>query len=331
MVELEPGAAEPEVPRDASESEYLDAVHRPGPWRTATLAVCRREGLVPRGDLEHLSVDSTNAVMGVPPDHIVKFYGHWRRGFAKLEREVATLRRLDRDASLPVPRLVAHGSLNDAWGYLVMTTVPGIRLCDVDVWLDHGELRRIASWLGDVARRLYAIPLTADEAEAGSVLFRAVVEERLATLVERPNLVATLPRHLLEQLDDWMPTGEELLGSDGRVVTLHGALRPEHVLGHYQAGRFFPTGVIDLNSSLIGDPLYELGYVWWCALKGDRDLLDVFLAAADIPGIADEDFPRRALAWALVNACWDPPRLWHLENVSSLDELAERAFGHRHG
>ncbi|MFV2064625.1 MAG: hypothetical protein ACC726_14115, partial [Chloroflexota bacterium] len=83
----------------------------------------------------------------------------------------------------------------------------------------------------------------------------------------------------------------------------------------------------DFNQSFVGHPLADLGPVWFCTLQRDRTALDAFLEAAQLPGMDDADFPREALAWVLINPCWDKPDLSDIADVSSLDELAERWFG----
>ena len=70
--------------------------------------------------------------MFIPPGSVVKFHAEWADGFEVARHEADTLRRLaaaparpDAEPTLPVPRLIADGTLQETYRYLVMTRVPG--------------------------------------------------------------------------------------------------------------------------------------------------------------------------------------------------------------
>jgi aminoglycoside phosphotransferase (APT) family kinase protein len=265
----------------------------------------------------------------MPPRHVVKLYGPWRWGHHTMEDEARGLELAGRDPDLPAPNLVARGALDDDWRYLVETFVPGVSYSDVRDELDPDDRLELAGWTGRWVRRLHALPLDEEERAAGTAAFRTFIEERRALAIGELTEGERLPGRLLEELPGWLPPLEALLGPAWSAVPLHTDLHDEHVLVVRVDGRFRGSGVIDLNRFRLGHPLYELGPIWRWLWYADRALLGRFIAAADLPGHAEPDFPRRALAWCLLHAgvAQFPIDLPGIEEVGSLDALAERGFG----
>jgi hypothetical protein len=110
-------------------------------------------------------------------------------------------------------------------------------------------------------------------------------------------------------------------------VTLPRHLNGSNVMGWLDAQRFVPTGIIDLDQSFAGRPIAERGAMWWHILERDRQALAAFLAAAGLPERREPDFPRLALAWALMTPSWQGPDASDVQDVGTLDELATRWFG----
>jgi aminoglycoside phosphotransferase (APT) family kinase protein len=183
----------------------------------------------------------------------------------------------------------------------------------------------IAAWLGRFVARLHAIPLNAQEREDG---WRAFGEElRWRHANARTGRDADLPHRLLAEAFDWLPPLEAMLPAPEQLVLTHADLKDEHLFGASSAETFTPAAAIDFGEARLAHPMYDLPVVWWSALGGDRDLLATFLEHAAIPGVDVPDFPRMALAWAMVHPSWDVVRLGDLEGVADLDALAWRLFG----
>jgi hygromycin-B 7''-O-kinase len=314
------------VPPLATEEQYLAVVGSAQPWLTVAGQICRREGIQPQGRLRHLATAHRPTVI-VPPDHVIKLYAPWRNGMLALEREVSALRLMTRDADLPVPRILAHGAIDDDWQYVVLSRLRGRALSDVREELAPDELARTVAWLGRFVRRLHGIPLSPDEREAGWSRFREEITWRHAKAAGIMTHRHGLPARLVAQVDEWLPPLDTFLGTAEDVVLTHGDLIDAHVLGTVTEGHFAPGGVLDFGEALLGHPLYDLGPAWWCILRGERDLLATFLSAAGLPGTDTPDFARLALAWSIMHPCWDLPELPAAEAAEDLDDLALRLFG----
>ncbi|HEY1177380.1 MAG TPA: phosphotransferase, partial [Phytomonospora sp.] len=98
------------------------------------------------------------------------------------------------------------------------------------------------------------------------------------------------------------------------------------------------TGLIDWGDALVIDRHNELAKIHLSTFRCDKDLLRAFLDGANWP--ARPDFARRAMAMALVRQAvgvaqhgggfdnfYLVPRLFPVDDIATLDELAEAVFG----
>lgn len=315
------------VPTIDSETLYREMAARAEPWLTLAGLVCRRAGIEPLGKLEHISGKGQYPAVHVPPESVVKLYGTWIRGHETWEREVEALTLLAQVPGLPVPRLLAHGALDETFRYVVMSQIRGTPLHRVGVTLDAEGRRDLAGWLGRFVRQLHAVPLDGTQRAAGWDRF-----EELA-LWRRQNAgrfmsARGFPPSLIEQLDDWLPSVSDLMSTPQEAVLCHGDLNATNLMGWLDETTFVPTGVIDFTQSFVGQPLADLGPLWWHGLDRDREALELFLAEAGWQSSNTPDFARHALAWSLMTPTWNRLDIPGLEAVSTLDALAERWFGH---
>ncbi|CAN5662966.1 hypothetical protein BH23CHL8_BH23CHL8_28770 [soil metagenome] len=318
------------IPPLSSDAGYLAMAARAEPWLSAAGLVCRLEDIEPAGKLEHLSRDGRFPRVLVPPGRVVRFYGPFVGGHEAWAHEARTLEHLAGSPELPVPRPQAQGVLDDDYRYLVTSQVRGTPLAQLEMLADDVDRGDLAPWLGRFVQQLQAVPLSEEERREGWQRFREALDGRrqaaAGSWAQRG-----LPAHLAEQVDEWLPSPDELAGSPDQAVLCHGHLDEDVVLGWLDGQRFVPTGIIDFERSFVGHPLAELGTVWWHLLKGDSNALRTFVAEARLPGSDVPAFPRLALAWALLTP--PPARLFHgdadaLEDVASLDALAARWFSH---
>jgi aminoglycoside phosphotransferase len=311
-----------------SDDAYQLARQRAEPWISVAGIVCDREGLPVGGSLQRIESGSRPAI-GVPPGHLIKFYGPWDWGDILYDQEVLALQRLDRDASLPVSRLVATGRLSQNWRYAVISWLEGARLKDIDERLWTEDAADLMAWLGRFVRSLHALPLEPGEQADGLAQHREVMAYRHREAARRAGERNLLPTRLLEQIDAWMPPLEELLETSAGTVVVHADLTPSNVIGDIEASSFRPTRIIDFNQCVVGHAAYELGPVWWTIAEGDPERTRTFLSEAHLPGMTQAPHPRRTLAWAILNPAWRPQPFAWLDSVATLEGLAERAFGER--
>ena len=210
-----------------------------------------------------------------------------------------------------------------------MTRALGRNLTFVLESLKSSDIRDIASWSGDFARRLHAVDLETAEVDAARPEFAALVTQRHAEAPARLTDRGALPDHLLEQVGAWLPSPDEMLDGQGGAVLLHGGLQDDHILttAPDDPRGFRPTAVLDFGDSVIGHPYFELGPAWWTWLNADRSYSDAFLEAAQLPGWGEPGFARMAMAWTLIRCAWNPKPPPFLDQARDLDELAELGFG----
>ena len=139
---------------------------------------------------------------------------------------------------------------------------------------------------------------------------------------------SVLPSHLVSQIDGFVA------GTDQEdTVFVHGDLMFRHVF--VEDGRL--AGIIDWGDALVADRHYELAQIQLNLFDGDKTLLRTFLDHSDWP--VERDFARRALTEALrrqavglaqhrtMDVFHKLPRILKLEDIATLDDLAEAVFG----
>jgi aminoglycoside phosphotransferase (APT) family kinase protein len=315
------------IPPLRSEEEYDAALRRSQPWVAAAAVALEREGLDADLRLRPARLGRYPSVM-MPPRHVVKLCGPWRQGHESYERELRAYAILERDPGLPVPRLLAHGALDDDWRYLIRTYAPGVAYLDVRHEMDDADQSALAAWLGRFVARLHAIPLSGEEQEAGRAAFRDHIADRRRRTLAELGATGAVPAALGSELASWLPTLDELLPDGFPVVPVHADLQPESILLSRVDGRYFGKSIIDFDSLLVGHPLYVLGPIWRQVCQGNADSMRRFLEAAGLPGLQGPDMPRIASSWCLLHA--DVARAGILvgatDEVATLDELAARSF-----
>lgn len=309
-----------------SDEEWMAMAARAEPWLTATSLASEREGIQPEGKLEHVSGSGQYPVVTLPHDHVVKFYGPWRRGPEIMQREVEVLRALEADGGLPVPRLRGSGHLGSDLQYVVMTKIEGIPLDTIRYQLDAAERASVATWSGDFLRRLHAIPLSEADRARGWDTFAEVVAWRYGQVVDLARRRG-FAGSLVARLERWMPSIESLMGDAANAVLCHGDLNAGNLIGRPTEPQFDIKGVIDFNQSFVGSPLADIGAIWWGVLQRDVEALKVFLASSGLREHSGDDLPRHALAWVLMTPFWTSAGLDDVAHIADPDELAERWFG----
>lgn len=298
-----------------SPDDYRAHVGDLGLWWPHAEGVLRRHGLTPEGTPKAATGGSYPTILA--GDVVVKFYGHegeWRRAHAT---ELHAYEVLAADPELAAPKLLASG-VREGWPYLVITRVQG------KTWGDAGmsptELRTAAADLGTQITRVHALP-------PGPHVER--FEDWPQLDIAAAHAGSVLPTRFVAQAEEFVA---EVAPND--AVFGNGDLFEGNIL--VASGRV--TGLIDWGDALVIDRHNELAKIHLSTFGCDKDLLRAFLEGADWP--VGADFARRAMAMALVRQAvgiaqhgegfdnfYLLPKLFPLDEIATLDELAEAVFG----
>jgi hygromycin-B 7''-O-kinase len=317
------------LPPIHSGPEYAHALRTLEPWLAAILEVCRLERIEATPRSLRLGLVGTYPTVVVADRCVVKLIGPWWSGPESVATEADAFDLLAANPALPVPRRLAQGDLAGDWHYFVMSYLPGVPFSAVFERVSSDARLEVARWLGRVVRDLNRLPL-----RPGRVLrpdwepFARFLREQRAEAVERHRAWGSLPAHLVDQLEGWLPPAEELLERSRPPAFVHGDLHGDHVLGIHEGDGFRPTGIIDFSDVQIGDPYYELAALQAAAFNCDRSLLAAFRETAELPTSGSLSFARRALAYLLLHDFDELNDLSWLAELATLDELADRLFGH---
>ena len=254
-------------------------------------------------------------------DIVIKLFGHlpfWRRAY---DAELAAMSLVADGPHVLAPKLLAHGELfvdsTRPWPYLVTTRMPGSPW--EETALSAEEKSAIAADLGDQVRRISALVPPADIATPNGWRGPGLVEAAMRS---------ALPSRLIAQIDDYIAGMDQV----DRVL-VHGDLMFRHVF--VENGRL--AGVIDWGDALVADPHYELAQIQLNLFDGDKTLLRTFLDQSN--WLVERDFARRALTEAFrrqavglaqhrtMDVFHKLPRMLKLEDIATLDDLAEAVFG----
>ncbi len=313
------------IPAYRSQLAYDEAVHRYQPWVMAAANVCRIEGIklgpaLPNELPDNVSMGSTPEV-SIPPHHRVRFFSKWSDGHDQHAQHLWLLDVMGRDEQLLVERLLAHGSLDGEWDYIVVTGPGGEPVGDRFGRMGPRRQASLADALGVAVHRLHRVSLSQGELEDAESRIAAVADDYLEAAVGRVRAARLLPDTLMHQLRSWLARSIGPLGVDGLVLT-HGALDREHILGVGVPGRGFElSGLARPDRPAILPHMYDLGPIWADLFRCDRALLWRFLDAADLPGRDEPGFPSRALAWALINPGADGLSDSSLPDAGGADDL----------
>jgi len=236
--------------------------------------------------------------------------------------------RLLRQADLPLPRLLGEGVLLSSsdgwpWPFLVLSQVPGQPHAACQQ-LDYPARQRIAGEIGSLLRQLHAVPLDGvGPLSPGWGRFQALLERRRREAVPDHRRWAILPRHLLDQLDAWLPApGALVVDRRARPRLVHGDLHAQHLFIDPDAGRLL--AVIDFTDALAADARYDFVALHLETFRGDKALLRACLKAYGWSPTG-QDWSRGMLALTLLhdfNMFDDLGPDAHLERFATLDELA---------
>jgi len=288
-------------------------------WRPYATAILRRHGMDAR--VEIVAGQGGTFPTLLTPEAVIKLFGHLPSWRASHEADRAATRLVATDPAIRAPALLAEGRLFGEpaapWPYLVATRMQGMHWGDAS--LSAGERAVVAAELGRQVRRIHALAPSYEIPTAETWAGRTLTDAARETV---------LPAHLVAQIDDFVAKANP----DDRVF-VHGDLMFRHVF--IEAGRL--AGMIDWGDALVVDRHYELAQLQLNLFDGDKTLLQTFLDHSDWP--VEPTFARRSLVAAFhrqavglaqhptMDVFYKLPHLLPLDQIETLDELADAVFG----
>jgi hygromycin-B 7''-O-kinase len=209
-----------------------------------------------------------------------------------------------RGRDLATPDLLAEGALYEddgwRWPFLIMSAMPGKDVRSIGGAIDRRSMERVASFVGSTMRRLHDLPVV----ERGPLVhstYADLINDRTAKS-ERDHIAwRSLPERPATQVRDYVWNRRELVDPDRSPRRLiHGDLHGGNVFVVATRDGWYPTGVVDFNDAMIGDPRYDLVSLQLKAFRADKSLLRIALDAYGWEEIGS-DWTERMMAFTLVH------------------------------
>lgn len=236
----------------ALEPAFFDQVFRldHAAWRAAIVEVCAAHRI--ECDTVSAFADGSNLVAAVDDRWIVKIFPTFHRHQWESERRV--LAHLSGEVlPLKIPALIAEGTRDDGWLYVVMEKLPGLALSTC--WTEVGPHDRIClmEQIGSTMAAVHRQPLgelASLPPEWGSFLQnqKANCRKRHAAL----GVPAWFEQGLDDLVGDWSPEND----ADDRVL-LTGEYTPFNLLAQRDATGWQLTGMIDFGDAMVGPRAYD--------------------------------------------------------------------------
>jgi Ser/Thr protein kinase RdoA (MazF antagonist) len=329
-------------PQFASKKEYGRRFTDPLYWRPYVEAVCERHGL---GPIERMRAGFPGShpvfiVEAGPgaryPSFVVKFYNDMFGGAESYPLELDIYSLVAETQALPAPALLTHGSLFAPgngwnWPYSVTSLIRGISLGEAASEVRYQDRLALAAFLGAALHRLHSLPLERLRSlRPAWDTYAAFMEQQRAICVSNHTRWASLPAHLIAQLDSYLPPADQLIDRTSAPMLIHADLNQDHVLGYVEDGRWVPSGIIDFGDAMAADLWYELAALHLGLFLYDKAQLRIFLESYGLELPPGAEFARRAMYAALLhqfNVLSDfATALPGALEAASLDELAQRIW-----
>jgi hygromycin-B 7''-O-kinase len=298
MPEVEP----PPRPAFFSDEDYEASLRDAVFWEPYARAALRRAGLPDGGDVvTHFPTTHVTALIG--SRYLVKLhYDEWF-GEECFQTERAFY-AVTRGCDLPIPDLIAEGALYEddgwRWPFLIMSAMLGADVRSIGDAIDSGSIQRVASFAGSTMRRLHDLPVVEREPLAHST-YAHLIRDRMAKSEQDHLAWRSLPERLAAQIRDYVWERREFVDPDGSPRRLiHGDLHGGNVFVVETADGWYPTGIVDFNDAMIGDPRYDLVSLHLKAFRANKSLLRTALDAYGWEATR-ADWPDWMMAFTLVH------------------------------
>lgn len=265
--------------------DYRRRFADPAYWRPYVGEVCHHHGLAQGEVSPKVGVPGTYPVFIVDHRWVIKFFGRLFNGGAVFRSELEANRIVSGKLEVPIPPLVAHGSLFGdtaewSWPYLVFEFLPDDSLSHVRDEVSLTNMMSIAEELGHIVSRLHSLPLP-----DGSALrptwdhYTRLLESGRAGCEQRHREWGDLPGRMLSQVEAFIPSAKDLVPRAGPPTLLHGDLTADHILVRRVGSVWRIRALIDFGDAIAGDPLFELIAPHLDIFHINKELLRVFMHA----------------------------------------------------
>lgn len=288
--------------REAYAAAFTDAHY----WRPYVEAICARHNLACPEPIR-AGLPGTNAVFLVGGQYAVKLYTDLFGGADSFPAERDLYGLFAQVESFPAPALVAQGALFPEadgwpWPYIVTTIIPGTSLGEVEEQVHYQDKVSLAQWLGPIVRRLHDLPLEGVPHLAQSPdAFRHFIARQRKQAITRESQWTVVPPYLIQQLESYLPSVDDLLGPASNWSIVHYDLNVDHVLGDFVDNQWQPTGIIDFGDVRFGPRLSELAALHIGLFRGDKYLLRHFLVSYGPIEQWGADWVRRAMSLSILH------------------------------
>jgi hygromycin-B 7''-O-kinase len=287
------------APRERDPQRRCDSAF----WRPRIAAVARRHGLGCHA-IRPPARRGIHPVFIVDDLWVVKFLPAEMEGAAAFAVEMAMNRAIAAGGRIPAPAVIASGE--GPLAHIVFERVPGTTWSDAFAEVTPANRERIARRLGEILRRLHALPAEALAGTGRSLEFyRAWLQDQREGCAARLRRRGSLPAHLIAQIDEFLPPLESSTRPGSPPGLLHGDLHANHLLGRGDGRDWALAGIIDFGHGMVGDPLYDLLEIHLDVFRCDKRLLAAFFDGYGREIVARRELPRRALSLALLSP-FDP-------------------------
>ena len=301
-------------------------------WRPYIEHICALEH-IPYSAISN-SIPGTNVVFRVDERYIIKIFPELFDGAAAFSAEKAIYMLLADHDEIAKPALVASGQLFDSaggwhWPYLITTLIPGQAVSQLVL----SQLDRffLADWGAKQLRTLHAVrPCAAlgPRLQPGWQEFERFLAEQRCAAVRNHQEWASLPAHLIEQLERYLLPEHARYARPTEPIVMHADLHADHVLGSQQAQGWRPNGLIDFDDARVGELAYELPPIYLSLFGRDKALLQQFLDSYGLSFEEQKALRQRAMHMTLLHEfnvldgiLEQEPALMHVPTLQDLERV----------
>lgn len=269
-------------------------------WNELALDACAHANIRP-GKIDTIATWDqkycANAIYRISDQRYLKIYGPTAERQFFIERSV--LQSLDEQNTIPAPHIVAEGEPAQGPPYLVVTGIPGDTAEHLWDDLPRDEQLAIAREIGAITAAIHQLPqddLSDVEEKFGGrrehiTLMQPPLRARIESasslsLHQRDDLIA----FLLNEAPDLI---------NGPLALTHFDLAHNHIYLTRETDRLEVAGIIDWGEAMLGPAEWDIAYLWFWTLSGDRaamrECLQIIYANHSVP----QRFARRCMAAVL--------------------------------